>query len=116
MINALKHAFPKGAKAGRIVVAYEGSGPEWKLSIADNGVGKLSKDCAVTKPGLGTSIVSALAEQLGAQASVVSGPRHDDFRRAHNIAAIGDHRATFPLTKRQPSTSDARVGTFRHSE
>ena len=74
VINALKHAFSKGAKAGRIVVAYEGSGPEWKLSIADNGTGKLSKDCAVRKPGLGTSIVSALAEQLGAQASVVSGP------------------------------------------
>ena len=40
MINALKHAFPADKKDGRIVVTYEVNGLDWKLSIADNGVGK----------------------------------------------------------------------------
>jgi PAS domain S-box-containing protein len=73
VINALKHAFRQGATDGRIVVAYETAGPDWKLSIADNGVGKPSKGITVAKAGLGTSIVSALAEQLDAHVDVVSG-------------------------------------------
>ena len=40
VINALKHAFAKDEKDGRIVVTYEVTGTDWKLSIADNGMGK----------------------------------------------------------------------------
>src|SRR5688572_26168522 len=43
MINALKHAFPPDKKDGRIAVAYKVNGLDWKLSIADNGVGKLDE-------------------------------------------------------------------------
>ena len=42
VINALKHAFVKDEKNGRIIVTYEVAGTDWKLSIADNGMGKPS--------------------------------------------------------------------------
>jgi two-component system, sensor histidine kinase PdtaS len=68
VINALKHAFPDG-RAGKIMVGYEARGPNWSLSVADNGVG-MPKDPASAKPGLGTSIVEALAKQLDAAVKV----------------------------------------------
>jgi two-component sensor histidine kinase len=64
VINALKHAFP-GHKRGKIIVDYRSHGPNWVLSISDNGVG-LPADPASLKPGLGTNIVQALAKQLDA--------------------------------------------------
>jgi two-component sensor histidine kinase len=68
VINALKHAFPDNRQGG-IVVKYDSEGPSWVLSVADDGVG-MPKDSS--KPGLGTSIVQALAKQLGATISVAS--------------------------------------------
>jgi two-component system, sensor histidine kinase PdtaS len=65
VINALKHAFP-GSRRGRIVVGYRAEGTAWTLSVADNGVG-MPADAASRKPGLGTSIVQALAKQLQAE-------------------------------------------------
>jgi two-component sensor histidine kinase len=73
VLNALKHAFLPDKKDGRIVVAYEVDGPDWKLSIADNGTGRRSEGSAVAKAGLGTSIVNALAQQLDARVDVVGG-------------------------------------------
>jgi len=67
VINALKHAFP-GDRAGTIKVSYRSQGATWRLSIADDGVGMPSGN--VSKPGLGTSIVRALAAQLKAAVSV----------------------------------------------
>jgi two-component sensor histidine kinase len=64
VINALKHAFP-GDRGGDILVSYHAEASAWTLSVRDNGVG-LPRDGAVAKPGLGTSIVEALAKQLGA--------------------------------------------------
>ena len=72
VINALKHAFPQGSKDGRIVVAFDADGSDWTLSIADNGVGKAINSPVVTKSGLGTSIVHALAEQLAARVDLAS--------------------------------------------
>ena len=67
VINALKHAFPKPRK-GAITVAYEASSAGWTLSVSDDGVGMPTAPKAA--PGLGTSIVEALARQLRAQVSV----------------------------------------------
>jgi two-component sensor histidine kinase len=69
VINALKHAFP-GGRPGRIVVDYHSRRPNWTLSVTDNGVG-MPKDAASAAPGLGTSIVAALANQLRARVQVV---------------------------------------------
>jgi two-component sensor histidine kinase len=69
VINALKHAFPD-ERSGRIHVDYSSRGPNWSLTVGDDGVGMPSGD-VVAKAGLGTSIVLALANQLSARVNVV---------------------------------------------
>ncbi len=68
VINALKHAFPEH-RSGVITVAYESHGPNWVLSVSDDGIG-MPRDPESLKPGLGTSIVEALANQLKAKVLV----------------------------------------------
>jgi two-component sensor histidine kinase len=67
VINALKHAFPDD-RSGDIVVSYLSRAADWTLSVTDSGVGFPSTE--TTKPGLGTSIVEALAKQLDATVSL----------------------------------------------
>jgi len=55
-------------------VTYDVAGMDWKLSITDNGIGRPDGVFAQAKSGLGTSIVKALAHQLGAQVETVAGP------------------------------------------
>jgi two-component sensor histidine kinase len=87
VINALKHAFPDG-RAGKIMVDYQAHGPNWTLSVTDDGVG-MPKDHADTKPGLGTSIVEALAKQLEAAVKVVAAHPGTAVTVAHTqIAAV----------------------------
>ena len=71
VINSLKHAYPGGRKGG-IVVTYHRHGPNWTLSVADDGVG-MPTDADSATPGLGTSIVEALAKQLQARVQVTGG-------------------------------------------
>jgi two-component sensor histidine kinase len=61
VINAPKAAFPEH-RHGKIIVSYRSNAPKWTLSVADDGVGILTG--APAKPGMGTSIVQALARQL----------------------------------------------------
>jgi two-component sensor histidine kinase len=75
VVNALKHAFPNDRSDGRITVGYDAAGMNWKLSVADNGIGRPDGVFAQAKTGLGTSIVKALAHQLGAQVETVAGPK-----------------------------------------
>jgi two-component sensor histidine kinase len=72
VINAPKHAF-NDRKDGQIIVSYEISGTDWKLFVADNGIGKPDDGFAQAKSGLGTDIVKALARQLDAQVETLSG-------------------------------------------
>jgi chemotaxis protein methyltransferase CheR len=66
VINAIKYAFPGGRSGARIMVTYETNGPDWKLTESDNGVGQAFPAKRGTDTGLGTTIVKALAKQLGA--------------------------------------------------
>ena len=75
VINSLKHAFNAETKDGQIAVSYEVSGTDWKLSVADNGIGKPDGVFAQPKSGLGTGIVKALAKQLDSQVVTLSGPK-----------------------------------------
>ena len=68
VINALKHAFPED-RNGKIKVDYQSHGPNWTLSVTDNGVG-MPTDGARAKPGLGTNIVQALTSQLQAHVKI----------------------------------------------
>lgn len=70
VINALKHAFP-GHRAGKIVVDYGSKGRNWTLSVTDNGIG-LPSGSEISKPGLGTNIVEALAKRLDAELRLAS--------------------------------------------
>jgi two-component sensor histidine kinase len=74
VMNALKHAFPDQNMKGRISVAYDVDGTNWKLSVADNGIGKPDGVFAQTKTGLGTSIIKALAQDLNAKVETLAGP------------------------------------------
>ena len=65
VINAIKHAFPGGAK-GSIVVNFESTPTAWRLSVFDDGVGINTRLAdAPVRTGLGTTIVEALTRQLG---------------------------------------------------
>jgi two-component sensor histidine kinase len=93
VLNALKHAFPADKLDDRITVAYDVAGTNWKLSVADNGIGKRTDAFAQSKAGLGTSIVTALAQQLDARVEVSSGPHgttvsvaHATFAKMHEAA------------------------------
>ena len=74
VINALKHAFPKDKPDGRVVVSYEIDGPDWKLVVSDNGIGKPDIVATPAKGGLGTTLVKALAQDLDAKVEFLSGP------------------------------------------
>lgn len=71
VINALKHAFPEHQN-GVITVSYESHGSEWVLSVRDDGIG-MPQGTESAKPGLGTSIVEALAKQLQARVMLSDG-------------------------------------------
>jgi two-component sensor histidine kinase len=70
VINALKHAFPD-MRHGEINVGFKDDAAGWKLTVEDDGVG-MPGNMDETKAGLGTSIVNALAKQLGADIDVKS--------------------------------------------
>jgi len=67
VINALKYAYPQGRRNGEVIVRYEVSGTNWRLVISDNGVGKPVDEVTPVKGGLGTALVTAMANQLGAK-------------------------------------------------
>jgi chemotaxis protein methyltransferase CheR len=75
LINAIKYAFPEPKPDALIRVTYEVSGVDWKLMVADNGIGRIVDDGP--KPangGLGTAIVKALVRQLEAQMQTTASP------------------------------------------
>jgi two-component sensor histidine kinase len=73
VINAMKHAFPEAKPGCVIVVSYEVNGTDWKLSVSDNGVNDAGNQ-PQARIGLGTNIVSALAESLDARVDTTRGP------------------------------------------
>src|SRR6476660_1888888 len=71
-INAIKYAFPKRRSSARIRVTFEVAKSDWKLTVADNGVGRTAKEEPITSTGLGTALIAALAKQLNAQITETS--------------------------------------------
>jgi two-component system, sensor histidine kinase PdtaS len=94
VINALKHAFP-GERSGKILVDYRAHGLDWALVVRDDGVGTAEK-MAQAKPGLGTSIVEALANQLDATVET------DDGRPGTTVSITHTHTHTESQTQLQP--------------
>jgi two-component sensor histidine kinase len=92
VINALKHAIPED-REGKIFVRYNNTGSGWQLSVSDTGVGT-RESLAEAKPGLGTSIVEALASQLDATLSVQSENPGVTIKVTHAEADAGDQSET----------------------
>jgi two-component sensor histidine kinase len=86
VINALKHAFP-ASRPGTITVGYQSQGPNWTLSVADNGVG-MPKDRSQATAGLGTYIVEALAKQLQADVRVTDARPGTDVSIVHTQLSV----------------------------
>ena len=86
VINALKHAFVLEVEDPEIVVAYDENDTGWRLSVSDNGSGRLPA-IAGEKTGLGTSLVDALCNQLEAQVRTVSSPEGTVISVTHSIFA-----------------------------
>ncbi|HXC53906.1 MAG TPA: histidine kinase dimerization/phosphoacceptor domain -containing protein [Rhizomicrobium sp.] len=68
VINALKHGYPDG-RHGRIAVDFAANGADWRLSVSDDGVGRV-QDATASHTGLGTNIVEALARHLKARVEI----------------------------------------------
>ena len=75
VINALKHAFPEDRAGDLIVISYDLTEKGWSLAVSDNGTGKPEGGPVKTAPGLGTSIVEALAKQLDAHVAISTTPQ-----------------------------------------
>jgi chemotaxis protein methyltransferase CheR len=93
VMNALKHAFPDEKTEGQITVAYDTAGTNWKLSVSDNGIGKPDGVFAQGKTGLGTGIIKALAQQLGAQVETLAGPEGTTVSITHATFSAKEIRA-----------------------
>jgi chemotaxis protein methyltransferase CheR len=74
VLNAVKHAFPGDRSDGTVIVAYDLAEPNWRLTVSDNGIGRTEGHSDVTNPGLGTTIIEALAKQLDARVNVLMNP------------------------------------------
>ncbi|MDP3867397.1 sensor histidine kinase [Phenylobacterium sp.] len=86
VINALKHAFPDG-RSGKIVVDCQVHGPNWTLSVTDDGAGLLAQP-SQGRIGLGTSIVQALARQLEAVVEIKSAHPGTSITVTHTQVAL----------------------------
>jgi len=89
IMNAIKYAFPNAHKTPRIRVTFEKARQDWKLTVADNGVGRQDVEGDETSTGLGTALIGALAKQLGAQITETSTSKG---------LAVAVTRATFTST------------------
>ncbi len=86
VMNALKHAFPDEKVPGRITVTYDMVGANWKLTVADDGVGKPPDGVfAQPKSGLGTGIVKALSQQLDAQVETIVSAKGTSVSITHAV-------------------------------
>jgi two-component sensor histidine kinase len=83
VMNALKHAFPSENMKGRIDISYDVDGTNWKLSVADNGIGKPDGVFAQPKTGLGTGIIKALAQELDASVETLAGTEGTNVSITH---------------------------------
>ena len=83
VMNALKHAFPDEKVIGEISVSYDRAGTNWKLTVADNGIGRPEGIFAQQKVGLGTGIIKALSHQLNAQVETLASERGTSVSITH---------------------------------
>jgi two-component sensor histidine kinase len=98
VINALKHAFPGDRSDGTVIVAYDLAEPNWRLTVSDNGIGRPDGHSEKTNPGLGTTIIEALAKQLDARVEILMNPLGTTVSITHETFA-----SRLPAAARMPA-------------
>ncbi len=73
IINSFKYAFPEGA-SGEIRVELTALADRKRLTVSDNGVGKIEGRKTGEGSGIGGTLVDMLAGQIGAEIRRLSGP------------------------------------------
>jgi two-component sensor histidine kinase len=101
VINALKHAFPADRAAGLIVVSYELHGANWRLAVCDNGIGRPEACLDGAAPGLGTSIVQALARQLDGRVEISAALPGTSVSITHGASSSDSDDCFIPLPSRR---------------
>jgi two-component sensor histidine kinase len=85
IINALKHAFPESQTGCAVTVTFEQAGPNWRLTVSDNGTGKGKRTSDKCTPGSGTKIVGALAKHIDAVVEIDKGTSGMTVSITHGI-------------------------------
>jgi chemotaxis protein methyltransferase CheR len=98
------------SRDGQVVVAYEISGTDWKLSVSDNGIGKPDGVFAQSKTGLGTGIVTVLSSQLDAKVETLAGPEGTTVSVTH---ATFSKKALMPARAARPLDPEVAAGSPR---
>jgi chemotaxis protein methyltransferase CheR len=93
VINALKHASFDRTAGGQIVVTYGAAESNWRLTVSDNGIGQPADPQVKNVPGLGTSIVEALAKQLDACVETSKSPCGTTVSISHTVDVVADSAA-----------------------
>jgi chemotaxis protein methyltransferase CheR len=96
VLNAIKHAFPTDDGKGNVLVAYDVSGTNWRLTVSDNGIGRPDDGAPQPVPGLGTNIIEALAKQLDARVEALMNASGTTVSITH---------ASFPSCQQVPETA-----------
>lgn len=96
VINAFKHAFPGDRNGGRVTVAYDLAVPNWRLTVSDDGIGSQPGHSEKTNPGLGTTIIEALAKQLDARVEVLTNSHGTTVSIIPRSTRIADRRSSTP--------------------
>ena len=108
LTNASKHAYPAGA-AGTVRARASGMADALVVRISDDGVGLADADEA-DGPGLGGSIVRAMARQIGSSVEVASAPGRGTTVTLRLPRHSGGPESAAPLlrARHSPAGSSAR--------
>jgi two-component sensor histidine kinase len=93
VINSLKHAFLENQ--GKITVTFETEGEDWTLAVVDDGIG-MPTGPNKANPGLGSSLIEALAQKLDADIVVAGANPGTKVLLTHQGVADGASKSQEP--------------------
>jgi chemotaxis protein methyltransferase CheR len=97
VVNALEHAFPDAQDDGTVIVSYDQAGPDWTLTVSDNGIGRPEDQWDEWYPGLGTIILKALVNRLDARMEVEMDTHGTTVSVIHGAAFASRRSAAYPV-------------------
>ncbi len=114
VVNALEHAFPDEEDDATVIVAFDKAGPDWTLTVSDNGIGRPEDQWDKSYPGLGTVVIEALARRLDASLEVAMDVHGTTVSVIHGAPLASRPSAAGPVL-RLVRDSDGEARTKRPS-